>query len=60
MSATDTQQKLKKTVERRRKVDKFQINEVFIDDIEVLENTITPGLGFYCGNRCWGLFCTIG
>ncbi|WP_250674434.1 hypothetical protein LZ906_016530 (plasmid) [Paraclostridium ghonii] len=33
------------------------IKEISVEDIESLEETVTPGVGLVCGNSCWGVAC---
>lgn len=33
------------------------VNEISVEEIESLEETVTPGLGLVCGNSCWGIGC---
>lgn len=33
------------------------IKEISVEDIESLEETVTPGVGVVCGNSCWGVVC---
>jgi hypothetical protein len=38
-------------------MDKFIFEEVTLEEVETLEDTVTPGLGLYCGNGCLGWYC---
>lgn len=33
------------------------INEISIDEMEALEETLTPVFGIICGSGCWGVGC---
>jgi len=35
----------------------FKINEVKLEEIDVLEETVTPSFGLACGAGCFGVFC---
>ena len=38
-------------------IKEVMINEISIDEMESLEETLTPVFGIICGNGCWGVGC---
>lgn len=39
------------------KLNEVLVNEISVEEIESLEETVTPGFGFACGNDCFGFGC---
>lgn len=35
----------------------FQIEEVKLEEIDILEETEIPAFGIICGGSCWGIVC---
>jgi hypothetical protein len=43
--------------------DEIVINEISVNDMELLEEAVTPmvtmmDVGLFCGGDCWGIWCT--